>query len=313
MLVDRARRSLGQAAWRRPFADPRHFQIAVLLGLLIYGMTALDFGLSWARITVTIGTALVTQWVADHLVRRPNTGVDLRSPLISSFSLCLILRTGSLWIAALASVLAIGSKYAIRHRGKHVFNPANFGIAVVTLTTSQAWVSPGQWGSVALLGFALAGLGGLVVYRAARSDVSYAFLASYAGFLFARAAWLGDPWQIPVHQLSNGALLLFAFFMVSDPKTTPNARMGRLVHGVLIAAIALVFRFHFHEPDGLLWSLLLVSPLVPLWDRVFAGSLYQWSGPRSVAHLGLTDVALTNPTRTRATAPNLLRPTGTQS
>ncbi|MEZ4650257.1 MAG: DUF2330 domain-containing protein [Candidatus Eisenbacteria bacterium] len=266
--------------WRRLAADPRHFQIAVLGGLLVYGMTALDFGLSWERIAVTIGTALGTQRLAERL-RPGQSSIDLRSPLISSLSLCLILRTGSLWVAALASVLAIGSKYVIRRRGKHVFNPANFGIAVVTLTTSQAWVSPGQWGSVALLGFALAGLGGLVVYRAARSDVSYAFLGSYASFLLARAAWLGDPWQIPLHQLANGALLLFAFFMVSDPKTTPNARTGRLVHGALIAAVALIFRFHFHEPDGLLWSLLLVSPLVPVWDAVFGGALYQWGSPRT--------------------------------
>lgn len=287
-------------------ADPRHFQIAVLGSLLIYGLVVLDFGLSAARLAVTIGTALFTQtmcaWLTtwhDRLLRRALP--DLRSAFITSLSLCLLLRTDSLLIAAGAAALAIAGKYLFRIGGKHVFNPANLGVAAFTITTSQAWVSPGQWGSVALLGFSLAGLGGLVVYKAARSDVTYAFLLTYAGALFARAAWLGDPWTIPGHQLASGALLLFAFFMVSDPKTTPNSRPGRILHGVLVAVLALAFRFRLHEPDGLLWSLFLLSPLVPLWDRVFGGSLYRWETPRQsrpvpvTAPGSLTSVSLTSP------------------
>jgi Na+-transporting NADH:ubiquinone oxidoreductase subunit NqrB len=117
---------------------------------------------------------------------------DARSALISGLSLCLLLRTSWTVLAILGAVLAVASKFVIRVRGKHVFNPTNFAI-VVLLLTGQAWVSPGQWGSAAFFGFLLACLGGIVVNRAARSDVTVAFLAAYAGLLIARSAWLGEP------------------------------------------------------------------------------------------------------------------------
>ena len=72
-------------------------------------------------------------------------------------------------------------------------------------------------------------LGWLVVHRAARSDVTWAFLAAYAALaLRPRLRGSGDPLAIPLHQLESGAFLIFAFFMISDPKTTPDSRAGRI-------------------------------------------------------------------------------------
>ena len=90
------------------------------------------------------------------------------------------------------------------------------------LLTSQVWVSPAQWGSKLYFAFFIACAGGMVIYRAARSDVTYAFLLAYVGILFGRAFWLGDPWTIPLKQLQSGSLLLFAFYMISDPKDDPG-------------------------------------------------------------------------------------------
>ena len=123
--------------------------------------------------------------------------------------------------------------------------------------TGQVWVSPGQWGSVAFFGFLLACLGGLVVNRAARSDVTYAFLAFYAGLVVGRSIWLGDPMSIPLHRLQSGALLLFAFFMISDPKTTPQSRAGRILFALLVALGAGFVQFVLFRPNGLLWSLVV--------------------------------------------------------
>ena len=94
------------------------------------------------------------------------------------------------------------------------------------LLTGQVWVSPGQWGNVAFFAFLMACLGGLVVNRAARSDVTFAFIAFYMTLVFGRSLWLGEPLAIPLHRLQSGALLLFTFFMISDPRTTPNSRAG---------------------------------------------------------------------------------------
>jgi Na+-transporting NADH:ubiquinone oxidoreductase subunit NqrB len=173
-------------------------------------------------------------------------------------------------------VLAIGSKFVLRVRGKHVFNPTNFALVAMILLTGQVWVSPGQWGSAAFFGFLMACAGGLVVNRAARSDVTYAFIAFYAAMVLGRSWWLGDPLAVPLHRLQKGALVLFSFFMISDPKTTPDSRAGRLLFAFLVAAGAWWVQFRLFRTNGLLWSLALWSLAVPLIDRLLPGGRYEW-------------------------------------
>jgi len=257
--------------------DPRFYQIAVLASLLIYGLAALDFEIEPARAGVILATALLTQYLGTRLGRLPT--YDPRSALISGLSLCLLLRTNSLPLALATAVVTIASKFVLRWNGKHVFNPTNFGIVAMMLATGQVWVSPGQWGNVAFFAFLMACLGGLVVNRAARSDVTYAFLGSYVSLLLGRALWLGQPTAIPLHQLQNGAFLLFSFFMISDPKTTPDSRAGRILFAFLVAAGAAFVQFALYRTNGLLWSLATFSLLVPLIDRLLPGRRYQWTSP----------------------------------
>lgn len=255
--------------------DPRVYQIAVLGTLLTYGVLALDFGVSSAQAVVLLGAALATQWLCTRIVGLPR--FDPRSALITGLSLCLLVRVDAWSLAAVAGAVAIGSKFAIRMRGKHVFNPANFGLVSMMLVSDRVWLSPGQWGSTAFFGFLLACAGLWVVYRAARSDMTAAFLGAYTALLFGRAAWLGDPWAIPIHQIQNGALLIFAFFMISDPKTTPDARLARLVFGIAVAGVAGFIQFGLYHPNGPIWALAACAPLVPLLDRMFPGRRYRWS------------------------------------
>ena len=263
--------------------DPRHYQIAVLSSLLIWGVVGLDLEVMPAVAGVVLVTALAAQWLGTRLARLPR--FDARSALISALSLTLLLRTGSLAVAALAALLASGSKFVIRGPsaggapgGKHLFNPTAFGIAAVLLLSDRAWVSPGQWGSPALAAFAVACLGCVVVRRAERSDVTWAFLAFYAAVVFGRALWLGDPLAIPLHQLSSGAFLVFAFFMISDPKTTPDSRPGRVLFALLVALGAGFVHFVLFRPNGLIWSLVALAPLVPMIDRLLPGRAYRWPG-----------------------------------
>jgi hypothetical protein len=260
----------------RPALDPRFYQLLVLSTLLLYGITKLDLALPPEHAVLILLSALLCQWAGTRLRRLP--AFDPKSALISGLSLCLLLRTSSPLLAAAAAAAAIGSKFLIRVRGKHVFNPTNFAIVILIATTGQAWVSPSQWGSAPTFAFLLACLGGIVVNRAARSDVSFAFLAVYAAILFGRAARLGDPLSIPLRQLQSGSLLIFAFFMISDPKTTPNSRTGRLLFALLVALGAGYVQFVLFRTNGLLWSLVCLSPLVPLFDLLLPGSRYAWRG-----------------------------------
>ncbi len=264
--------------------DPRVYQIGTLASLLIYGMGWLDFDVTPARVVLLLGTALGTQWIGDRITRSPVAfKSSARSALISGLSLCLLLRTNHAELAVLAAVLTIGSKFVIRLHGKHVFNPTNGGIVAMLLLTNQAWVSPGQWGAVAFFAFLMACAGSLVVNRAARSDVTYAFIACYCALVFGRSLFLGEPMTIPVHRLQSGALLLFTFFMISDPKTTPDSRAGRVLFAALVAFGAWYIQFRLFRTNGLLWSLAACSTIVPIIDRLLPGARYAWATSRSTS------------------------------
>jgi len=257
--------------------DPRLYQISILTGLLLYGALWLDFEITPAQAGVTLGVALVTQALGSRLARFPR--LELKSALISGLSLCLLLRTRSLWLAAAVAALAVGSKFLIRVRGKHVFNPTNGALVAALLLSHGAWVSPGQWGNAAVFAFAMACLGVWVVTRAARSDVTVAFIAFWILLVFGRALWLGDPLAIPLHRLANGSFLLFTFFMISDPKTTPDSRAGRILFAGLVAFVAWYITFRMFRTNGLLYALALLSLSVPLLDVLLPGRRHVWRAP----------------------------------
>ena len=157
--------------------------------------------------------------------------------------------------------------------------PATFGVMFAILLFPGAWVSPGQWGQdVALAGWMIA-FGAFVATRARRADISWSFLGAYVGALALRIAYLGQRWAVLDHQLMNGALLLFAFFMISDPMTSPNHPRARAIHAAIVAAIAFTWQFGFYAHNGMLWALFLAAPLVPLWDAWWPAPKFQWKRP----------------------------------
>lgn len=267
---------------RQPLAgfDPRSYQIASLTLLFAYGLIWLDFDIPLLQAVVTLAICLGTQLMCSRLAGLPR--IDLKSALISGLSLCLLLRTNHLVVAVAGSLIAIGSKFLLRWDGRHIFNPTNLALVLLLiLTPNHVWVSPAQWGNFAFFAFLMACVGGLVVNRAARWDVTLAFLGFYTALVFARSLWLNEPLSIPLHKLRNGGLLLFAFFMISDPRTTPDSRGARVLFAFLVAFGAAWIQFRLFRNNGLLWSLALFSILVPLLNRLFPGAKYEWSSPRN--------------------------------
>lgn len=258
-------------------SDPRYYQIIVLSLLLGYGIVELDFGIRWQNALVIVATALAVQFMGTRYAALPR--FDPLSPLITSMSLTLLLRTDTIWLAVIAATLAIGSKFLLRYQGKHIFNPANFALVTLMLSSDSAWVSSGQWGSAAIGAFVLACLGSLVLTRARRAETTIAFIVIYAVMLFGRAIWLDDPFSIPLHQMQNGALLIFAFFMISDPKTTPNTAAGRILFAALVASIAYTIQFIYYQPNGPILALIICAPIVPVIDSLLRGRIYRWEKP----------------------------------
>jgi len=145
------------------------------------------------------------------------------------------------------------------------------------LLTDTAWFSPGQWGSSTVILFGVLCLGFIVVTRVQKLDVSLAFLLTYAGLLFTRqVVFLQWPADFFVQSISTGSLLLFSFFMITDPKTTPNHSLARIVWAMAVAAAAFYFAtFHFMNGTPV-WVLVFSQPLVPLLDKLFKGRAFEW-------------------------------------
>jgi Na+-transporting NADH:ubiquinone oxidoreductase subunit NqrB len=254
--------------------DPRWFQIAALGSLLVLGLTLRAFEIPLTAIVIIVATAVWTQWAMSTVFA---IKFEAKSAIISSLSLILLLRADALWPLMLAAFIAMASKFLIRAWGKHVFNPANIGIVAATLLTDAAWTTPGQWGTAVWLAAIIAGAGFFVSYRSLRLDVPLVFLGVFAALIITRALWLGDPLSIPLHRLQNGALVLFAFFMISDPKTTPDGSKPRALFAAGTAILAYVLIYHFYQSDGLFHALALaclVRPAIEIFDST---RRYQWS------------------------------------
>ncbi|HUY38348.1 MAG TPA: RnfABCDGE type electron transport complex subunit D [Candidatus Binataceae bacterium] len=258
-----------------PFADPRIFQVASLGILLAAGVFLRDFSLLPAQIILTFAAAIVAQRISWRW--NPPKSRSLRSAIITALGITLLLRTDNLMVHPIAAASAIAAKSIFRVRGKHLFNPAMLGVIVAIAALPGSWVSPGQWGQeVAYAGWFIA-LGAIVTRRAERGDISWGFLAMYLGAMEARDAWLGYSFAVWTHQLDNGALLLFAFFMISDPMTSPNSRRGRIAHAAVVAAIALALQFGLYAQNSLVWALFCASFAVPAWDRLFPAPKFEWN------------------------------------
>jgi Na+-transporting NADH:ubiquinone oxidoreductase subunit NqrB len=247
-----------------------------LASLLAINFAIIDFGARPASSACALAACLFTQLLCSRLAKIP---LDLRSPLITGLSLSLLLRAEEPWMHAAAGAIAISSKFLLRIEGKHVFNPAGFAIVVMLLLSSGAWISPGQWG--ASISFAsLAGfLAIMVLLRARRTDIAIYFLLSHAALLCARAVWLGDPWAIPLHQLQNGSLLIFTFFMISDPRTSPDSSLGRFLFAFTVAALAHYLAFFMQMRPALYVALIALSPATLLIDSVLPAPRFAWTAP----------------------------------
>lgn len=271
------------AALRARFSrlDARLFQIAFLASLLTIGVLLRDFSLMPGQMALTFAAGLATQWFWVRRLQLKNVG--LLSAAITCFGLSILLRADTYWVHPLTAMLAISSKFLLRVGDKHVYNPANLGVILAINLLPGAWVSPGQWGNDLAYALWFVALGGTVVQRARRIDISWMFLACFLGLCIARFAWLGVPFargfNLLCHQTQSGALLLFAFFMISDPMTIPNRAATRLFYAFAVALGAFFWQFWLYRPNGLIWSLFLLTPMVPLLDRLLPGAKHRWRPP----------------------------------
>ncbi|HEY8357857.1 MAG TPA: RnfABCDGE type electron transport complex subunit D [Ramlibacter sp.] len=266
--------------------DARWFQILFLASFLLLGAVARDFALAPQQVVACFTAALLTQAAWQWALRLPgraNWGGYL-SAIVTAFGISILVRAENLWVHPLVACLAMSSKYLLRAGPEacrsHILNPANLAAFAAWAWIPGAWLSPGQWGADSLAALWFLALGGLVTQRIQRWDVSVAFLGTWALLLAARLLWLDYAWNpgaaMWVQQVGNGAVLLFAFFMISDPMTTPQNRLARIAYAMAVALSAFAWQWVLLRPHGLIVALFCASWLVPLVNRAWPAPRFAW-------------------------------------
>ena len=246
--------------------DPRLHLAAVILSLQVLGQTVFGFNVSIAQILVAMATAAVlevgiTLWLRGELAWPA-------SALLTGSSVAFILRvTGTqhgqwwslhgAWIFAATAAVSVLSKYLIRVGDRHVFNPSNFGLVLCFLLLGSSRVNPlDLWwarpGPALALALSIIVIGGIVIVtRLGMLRVAVAFWVTFAASVAVIAAaghGITTRWHVgPVHGLlfwstlvTSPEILLFLFFMITDPKTAPKGRVSQVLYGAGVAVVAAV-------------------------------------------------------------------------
>jgi Na+-transporting NADH:ubiquinone oxidoreductase subunit NqrB len=268
-------KSLSLPLANNPIVDARWYQIIFLSSFLTFGIVFLDWKADWIKYFTLIITCQAVQW---FWIWKTGASIHtLKSAAITSLGLSLLLKTNLPYVAIFAALVAISSKFIFKFNNKHFFNPANIGLIAAILITHQAWVSPGQWGREALMLLLFMGLGLTVVGKVGRMDTSITFLLTLAVLNGIR--WnvhYGWPLDLLGHKMLNGTTLLFAFFMITDPRSIPDHRFARIVWTMAVAGLTFYLTNYQQMAAGAIWALFILSPLTPILDYFFKAKRFEW-------------------------------------
>jgi len=228
----------------------------------------LSFGIleGWERTALAIATAFASEMALGRLTygKWPYAA----SAYITGISVGILLRSPFLWPYALCAFISIASKYVLRFRGRHLWNPSNLGVSLVLfLAPETVSLLSVQWGNVVAPMVVIWLLGSVIVWRVGRFYLSATYVASFLLFSFVRAAVTGIPWVAAVAPITGPMYQLFIFFMVTDPKVTVRPMWAQCLVVFIVAFVELILRLNevVYAP---FYALCVVGPsalLVEMW------------------------------------------------
>jgi Na+-translocating ferredoxin:NAD+ oxidoreductase RnfD subunit len=236
------------------YVPPLFITLILVVGHLSFGILE-----SYKAIALAIGTSVLTELILGKLY----TGKwkNISSANITGISVSILIRSTFLWPFALAAVLSIMTKYLLRYRNQHLWNPSNFGISwlLFLIPSSVAGLSI-QWGNNLVPMLVIWTLGLVIVLKAKRIHITLTYVASFIAFAFLRSLILDVPFFTEVAPLTGPMYQLFVFFMITDPATTVKNKKGQILVAFLIALVEFVLRLNefIYAP---FYALFLVGPI----------------------------------------------------
>jgi enediyne biosynthesis protein E5 len=263
--------------WQRTSRiDPRYLIAGLItLVLLVAQLRYHMFG-GYTRLALALGVCMATEAVLSWFDR--GRVVNLQSAYISGISLTLLTKPqgGALWPFVIGGFLAISSKYVLRYRDQHLWNPTNFAISALLLAApSKVAVLSHQFGNDLVTNLVIWTFGLLIAKRVGVLHVTLTYVASFLVLNGARAVAFGQPLFPELAPITGPMYQLFVFFMITDPRTVVKGRQRQMVVAALIALVETLFRLLSDRgvpmpiafsADPALLSLAIVGPLAKFLD-----------------------------------------------
>jgi hypothetical protein len=241
------------------YSAPIFISLILLAGHLSFGILE-----SYTNVILAIVASIITDLVLGRLFF--GKWKNLASAYISGISVSILIRSMFFWPYILTAMISITSKYVLRYKGKHIWNPSNFGISWMLFTApfSVAGLSI-QWGNNIWPMLVIWMLGTVIVYRAKRFHVTFTYVISFIFFAFIRSYLTGDAFLAEVAPLTGPMYQLFIFFMITDPPTGVRSKKGQIIVAFLIALVEFVLRMNqfIYAP---FYALFLVGPIAKYID-----------------------------------------------
>src|SRR5580692_7312279 len=216
------------------------------------------------------GIAIVASLLAELILSKIYFGKwpILASAYISGISVGILVRSPAVWPYFVCAVVSIMSKYVLRVNNRHIWNPSNFGIAVLVFLAPETVATLSiQWGNYLLPMVVIWVLGSVIITRVHRFNITGTYVSWFILLAFVRSWITGSPWQSEVAPLTGPMYQLFIFFMITDPKTTVRSKFWQCVVVSLVALVEMILRLEqvVYAP---FYALFLVGPaalLVEMW------------------------------------------------
>jgi enediyne biosynthesis protein E5 len=186
----------------------------------------------------------------------------LSSAYITGISVGILIKSPALWPFVLCGLISIMSKYVLRFRGRHLWNPSNFGVTMMLLLAGEYVASLSvQAGNDIWPVLLIWALGSLILYRLGRLHIPLVFLATFIPLAFVRAGVTGNPWRSELAPITWPMFQLYIFFMITDPATTTKKRWSQCLVAALVAVMDTIIRLGFREVHALYFGLFIVGPI----------------------------------------------------
>jgi Na+-transporting NADH:ubiquinone oxidoreductase subunit NqrB len=252
---------------KSPFAQIKPFLAPILITCIL---TVGEYWYGILESYTATGLAIAASIALELLLTRFATGrwPHLASAYITGISVGILVRSVFLWPYIVCSLLSISSKYVLRVKGRHLWNPSNLGVSVLLFLVPEA-VAPlsQQWGNSPWPPLLILGIGSIILFTLGRLHITLTYLAAFIALTYVRGELAGTDWLIELSVLTSPSYQLFMIFMITDPKTTTCTWRRQCAVAVIVAIVETLLRLNreIHAPYYALFIVAPITNLLEIW------------------------------------------------